>query len=162
MIEEQMPDILHITCHGDIGDETSGFVWTLDDTATGAQYKLTQDDIHFFDMEFAAAQPLIFGNACASAMAGDVREGRRLSTFGFEFYRSGASAFIGTFAPITKTLAVAFARVFYQKLLAEKQPVGEALRATKQQFSEQGDHDPSWLFYCLYGPSETQYQIVSP
>ncbi len=36
-------------------------------------------------------------------------------------------------------------------------PVGEALRKTKESFAVEHAKDPSYLFYCLYGPSDSTY-----
>ncbi len=159
---EVMPDVVHVTCHGNLGDE-SGFYWTLDHNSAESEYKMDQSIVSLIGagLDFASTRPLIFGNACASARAGQAFQGKLLSSFGYEFYKFGASAFIGTFAPITKKLAVEFARLFYQKLFVDQLPVGEALRATKLHFHQQGQRgDPSWLFYCLYGLPETKYKAV--
>lgn len=154
-----IPDILHVTCHG-ITEQNKPFYWTLDDSTTETNYQLSQRTIKLIsdDLVFATNQPMIFGNACASAGIGVNGYGRLMAGFGAEFYRLGASAFVGTFAPISKKLAVEFARQFYQQLFANGQPIGEALRATKQHFKEQGGSDPSWLFYCLYGSPTTKYE----
>ena len=99
----------------------------------------------------------MFGNACASNAAGN--QGGLSTGLGTSFFTQGALNFVGTFAPITKSLAIEFARQFYLRLLQDQMPIGKALWATKKHFFDLGGNDPSYLFYCLYGPSETCFQI---
>jgi hypothetical protein len=102
----------------------------------------------------------VFGNACASAGA----DLAALQGFGASFMVGGALNFVGTFAPITKTMAVEFAKRFYANLFGDNVrpplPIGEALRATKASFVAQSCTDPSYLFYCLYGPCDSTYVPV--
>ena len=69
-------------------------------------------------------------------------------------------AFVGTFAPVRKALAVEFAQRFYNNLLVSQMPVGQALWATKKQYVDEQATDPSWLFYCMYGPPETRFTLA--
>ncbi len=82
------------------------------------------------------------------------------TSFASEFLAGGASAFVGTLAPISNTIAVDFASEFYKHLLGKELPVGEALQETKRHFSTQAGADPSWLFYCLYGSPATRYKLA--
>ncbi len=156
------PDILHITCHG--GRETSigGFkeiAWTFDHKSNLTfQFDITSQVVDQIcrSVGFINHKPLVFGNACASVVGGAAT---RTPSFGFRFFEGGASAFIGTLAPVSQSMAVDFAVLFYKHLLAEQRPIGEALRKTKLHFGKQPGSDPSWLFYVLYGNPETRYRL---
>jgi CHAT domain-containing protein len=152
--------ILHVTCHGGLReDEKSEYYWTLDhQSPTPIDFRITATIAK--DRELSA-RPLVFANACSSVeQATDLIA---LQGFGPSFLIAGALNFIGTFAPITKTMAVEFARRFYTNLFREttgepRVPVAEALRATKQSFADENCTDPSYLFYCLYGPGDSTFQ----
>jgi CHAT domain len=148
-------DIIHVTCHGGL-QRGNNYYWTLDHLN-----RLAYD--YDIDYEFArgtamARRPLVFGNACAS----NATNFGAMHGFGSAFMIGGALNFVGTFAPITKTMAVAFGRRFYRQLLgagggAPGLPIAQALVATKKSFRDENCQDPSYLFYCLYGPSDTTY-----
>lgn len=158
-------DILHITCHGGLRDPTATdkeVYWTLDSQ--------NQQPINYeirtamFDNDIVGyeTKPLVFGNACASTDAGGggTRKNGLLPGYGASFFARGALNFVGTFAPITKTLAVEFARLFYENLLGavggQPLPIAQALWATKNRYrTVVNSPDPSYLFYCLYGPPDT-------
>lgn len=150
-------DIVHLTCHGGLIDAQGLSYWTLNDkTDSKWQHRIYSSTVEGLNL---TTKPLVFGNACASSQAVAANEGS--GTFptglGTEFFNRGALAFVGTFAPITKAVAFGFARRFYEHLLHDGFPVGRALWATKLDFRTNGEKDPSWLFYCLYGPPETQF-----
>jgi CHAT domain-containing protein len=151
------PGILHITCHGDKSTPDQGTVWTLDSKGLFLLFDLTDKMVGRLcaTQGFQAGKPLVFGNACSSSVGG-ASEVRSLAG---EFLHGGASAFVGTIAPITNRVAVEFAVVFYTKLLKEGLPIGEALHASKQEFHKKKGVDPSWLFYCLYGSPLLRYTV---
>jgi CHAT domain-containing protein len=169
-------DILHITCHGGIKNDDGEFVWTLDHRNSATfSYHITSTVVNSLRLR---ARPLVFGNACASSLASnttgadaDNNTHRRglIPGFGTSFFAQGVLNFVGTFAPVTKSVAIEFAHIFYQNLLGQNgQPgssIGRALWKTKTQFYErdvQGQAnkpDLSYLFYCLYGVPDTVYQI---
>jgi hypothetical protein len=156
---ESEASILHITCHGEFStaSEHPELHLTLNRGARDSQrsiYALTKGIVADEIAEYISRDrpPLVFGNACESAGITDLTPG-----LGWTFFRYGAAAFIGTFAKVTPRLAVEFAARFYEELLIEHKPVGEALRGTKQWFHEREEPDPSWLFYCLYGSPDTRF-----
>jgi hypothetical protein len=166
-------DILHITCHGGIPGDDGELVWTLDHRSTSAfSYHITST---FVNTLLLKARPLVFGNACASSLAagtGGAASGERLGLipgFGASFFAQGAVNFVGTFAPVTKSVGIDFARIFYRNLLGHNgQPataIGHALWQTKQHFFGQdlpgqaNKPDLSYLFYCLYGLPNVVYQV---
>lgn len=157
--EARETHVLHFTCHGGLDSAASeDYFWTLDHKSPNTyDYRLRKDDAAAANF---SERPLVFGNACSSIKG----EKTDLGTLGFgaNFLIGGALNFIGTFAPITKTTAIRFASRFYRNLFGTPTepglPVGAALRATKQQFAAEDAKDPSYLFYCLYGPSDSTYQ----
>ena len=148
----QSSDILHLTCHGGVDDQGRPSL-TLDPEDDYASIDEILADI----MEFPAAGPLVFGNACGSAPAA---VGPATRSVAVAFFDRGASAFVGTIAPISKILALEFAEVFYHRLLIDGLAIGEALRSTKEYFQQSATLDPSWLFYCLYGSPDTRFLPV--
>jgi hypothetical protein len=154
------PDILHITCHGDrpIGGSGHKTAWTLDMAGPSFKVNIGIAEVQSLCAKagFKKRNPLVFGNACSSAANADAE----FTSFASAFLAGGASAFVGTLAPISNTIAVDFASEFYKHLLGQELPVGEALQATKRHFSTQAGADPSWLFYCLYGSPATRYKLA--
>jgi len=158
--EAKGADVIHITCHGGLKEKDQNeYFWTLDHN----HERYFDYRIHTRDAEEArfSRRPLVFGNACTSAAASSI-DLTALQGFGGSFLIGGALNFVGTFAPITRTMAVTFAKRFYERLFGTPGgqpglPVGEALRAAKQSFAAQNYPDPSYLFYCLYGPGDSTY-----
>ena len=157
----QNADILHVMCHGMKEKET--VYLTLNHRSAPAKsilFNITTTSLNSFTF---GTRPLIFGNGCASSGAvGANQPGLMPPGIGASFFSRGALNFVGTFAPVTKTMALNFARKFYEHLLGQNGqpglPIAEALWATKQHFRQANANDPSYLFYCLYGPAETTYQ----
>jgi hypothetical protein len=157
--EARGADIVHVTCHGGLRDDTQALYWTLDHAnPMFFDYRITADFAQSAEFEH---RPLIFGNACASAATQPADLGA-LHGFGASFMIGGALNFVGTFAPVTKTMAVTFARRFYERLFGAGQPalpVADALVSAKQSFAAANCADPSYLFYCLYGPPDSVYTV---
>lgn len=156
--------VVHLTCHG-VQEGTKRY-WTLDHTQ-GQKLLWTilpSDADTTFEMKKTA--PLVFANACASAVGvggGGAAAGwfdALGEGFGWSLYDGGATAFVGTFAPVTDRVAITFATRFFEAALGAKKSVGEALYDTKQQFKAENEPDPSWLFYCLYGDATTKFEPV--
>ena len=103
--------------------------------------------------------PLVFGNACSSAGGGNIDTELGWGV-GKTLYESGASAFIGTIAPVQTKMAIAFASEFYRRLLTDGMPIGLALWETRWHFREAQSSDPSYLFYCLYGSPDTRFKLA--
>lgn len=145
-------DIVHLICHGKTKD--GDYCWTLDHEGEAVDYEINAGNIRGFFFDLDTNHPLVFGNACGSTAA--LAEGH-LKGLGPTCLNLGASAYIGTLAPITRSMAPKFAAEFFRQLLHEELPIGEALMATKE--SLQGSTDPSWLFYCLYGSPDTCFVL---
>ena len=160
----QDADILHVMCHG-MKDQGENVYLTLNHRSTPATsilYNITSGSLNGFLFRM---RPLVFGNGCSSsggAGANQIPGGLMPPGIGASFFSRGALNFIGTFAPVTKNMALQFARKFYEQLLGQNgvsgSPIAEALWATKKHFQQAGADDPSYLFYCLYGPPETSYR----
>jgi hypothetical protein len=152
----QQYDIIHITCHGNVKNNDGETVWAL--KLHGAAP--TRHHINYVwmgSLNLMPTRPLVFGNACGSAEAGP--QSSLSPVFGRDFFAKGAQNFIGSFGPLSKRLALDFAREFYRRLLLDEGlPIGEALLATKQHYHAQlVRDDPCYLFYCLYGPPGTRF-----
>ena len=150
---------MHFTCHGglkDAGTEGGSF-WTLNHKKpANPQFKIHAPIVRALKTKLPLTQPLIFGNACGSSgQAAGI--GGLVNSFGSLFVQSGASAFVGTFAPIAKTKAIQFAHQFYENLLVNGDPIATALWRAKQQFHASDPDDPSALFYCHYGRPGSRY-----
>jgi CHAT domain-containing protein len=158
LVEAKNADVIHLTCHGGLRDGTDIY-WTLDHrNPQFYDYRITTSIAESTRWDH---RPLVFGNACASN-ATPANDLGILHGFGASFMIAGALNFVGTFAPITRDTAVTFATRFYEQLFgtggAAGLPVADALLATKQGFFQANHPDPSYLFYCLYGPPDTTYR----
>lgn len=159
----QAADILHVTCHG-LRDD-SGPYWTLDPRKPKATYAytLSADIVGSLTDAFRSTRPLVFGNACATDAIGatEVEDRPPLAT---AFFRTGALNFVGSLAPLRRQLAISFARMFYEELLGQHKNVSTALLNAKQRCRADPatSSDPTYLFYCLYGPPETRYGEDAP
>lgn len=153
-------DIIHVTCHGGLRAANGSYYWTLDQNAAGLwfNYRIAADSLQTLRL---TSRPLVFGNACAAAAGGEGSQGA-LHGFGAVFMMKGALNFVGTFAPITQKTSVDFASAFYANLLGgpPERTIAEALLETKKSFMNVNATDPSYLFYCLYGPPDIQYKVV--
>ena len=153
--------IVHFTCHGglkDAGTEGGSF-WTLNHKQpTNPQFKIHAPIVRALKTKLPKTQPLIFGNACGSSGQA-TGTGGLVNSFGALFVQSGASAFVGTFAPIAKVRAIEFATQFYQHLLIDGESVSTALWRAKQHFHDTTPQDPSSLFYCQYGLPGSRYAL---
>jgi hypothetical protein len=153
--------IVHFTCHGGLKDAGAegGSFWTLNHKQpSNPQYKIHGALVRAFKTRFPKTQPLVFGNACGSSGDAGGLVGP-VNSFGSLFVQSGASAFVGTFAPVAKARAIEFAQQFYKRLLESGEPIGTALWRTKQLCRAQTPNDPSSLFYCHYGMPTTRYTL---
>jgi hypothetical protein len=148
--DAMMSDILHITCHGKFDDDDQSYYWAMNPASTlGALGGINAQA--FAVLQLTQGRPLVFANACVlTGQSAGVITG-----FGREFFMRGAQNAIGAFARLTTATAIPFAQAFYQRLLVDRLPIGQALE-TKRVFHK--GNDPSHLFYCLYGPPGTRFE----
>jgi hypothetical protein len=153
-------DVLHLTCHG----QTAGAGWSLDQNG-GAPSVI--DATFIDDVRLSEGKPLVFANACSSTGGGaSLQYG-----LAHKFIARGTLNLVGTFAPVTRTVAIQFGRTFYERLFTpvngEPPAIGEVLRRTKEEFHRSATqppaaaYDPSYLFYCLYGPGKSQFAVAA-
>lgn len=150
----QDDDIVHFTCHGSIKEGEPYWTFKPDDQAYW-RYDVTPSTLT--TLSLTRTTPLVFGNACKSAASSvGLLPGLATQLFGL-----GALNVVATFAPISQALAIDFARLFYERLLgsngAQATTIVDALWATKRHYAEAEHPDPSYLFYCLYGPPDTTF-----
>jgi hypothetical protein len=147
-ILEDAPSVLHFACHNEFTSK-AGSVISLDggplrpsDLAPARQAG-----------SMASSSPLVFLNACRTA--GEIPGLMEMMGWARQFMGAGAGAFIGSLWAVRSSSAKAFADTFYQALVSEAAPLGEAsLRARRAIAADGGD--PTWLAYTIYGnPSAT-------
>jgi hypothetical protein len=148
-------DIVHFTCHGRKDDEEGYYLMLRDEEWNTWPYRLYSGVIA---TEFPMDDALVFANACATDVA-TLDYGAMYLQFGQEFFKSGAGAFIGTFAPVPIEGAVRLADKFYEHLLAGE-TVGRALHSAKTFMRDQ--HNLFYLFYCLYGNALMRFKQSTP
>jgi hypothetical protein len=141
-------DILHCTCHGRLDPY-------LLQVAQDRQrsLNLSPDAIQLLPLEPGS---FVFANACASALP--VLLFGRYTSFGWEFYRRGAGAFVGTLGAVPATLAVGFAESVYEEF-CRGQTIGVALAAARRSAAEQ--RNLFWLFYCIYGNPDLSLNLAA-
>lgn len=132
-------DLVHFTCHGHVKPGPS---LQLADDADSPASSLSVFSLRSLNN---ISHSVIFANACTSSGMGSVLGDLR--NFGWEFYKKGSDAYIGTLGLVPTKYAIEFAELFYQKLLAGE-TVGAALHHAKLSARRE---NPFWLLYCLYG-----------
>ena len=117
-------DLIHFTGHCRQQDKTSGGL----ELADGSFLRLIEIGQLESERSFAAAQPFVMLNACASVRPylGLTHHG----SFAHRFVTSHACAVVGTLWPVAGAVANEFAQRFYVELASDK-PIGQALLAAK-------------------------------
>lgn len=133
-------DILHFTCHG----YTSPLYLHV---AKYPDLHLNLSPVTLYNSDFIIKDnSVVFSNACNSSTT-DIQLDNFIS-FGWEFYRKGASVFIGTLGTIPNEFAIHFSHYFY-KALFNGDKVGIAFKKAKDKMKEENNFH--YLLYCLYG-----------
>jgi CHAT domain-containing protein len=101
------------------------------------------------DRTLAAHTPLIFINACRSALG--VASYNRLDSWAEKFLRAGAGAFIGSLWAVSDGAAREFAMELYRRLQSGQALGAAVMSARTAAASLPGD--PTWLAYAAYGNS---------
>lgn len=135
-------DIIHVLCHGLVESSGGGLFLKIENNAGG---QLLPHHIRAFGP--LPKQPLVFVNACSSAAATFGAVG--FTSFARSFLGAGASAYIGTLAPVVTTTALRFATAFFDALLGKDLSFAEAMNAAHAVMA--GDPDPTWRLYAVYG-----------
>lgn len=153
---KKQPDfsLLHFACHG-------GFNNILpDDSAiqlSGNDY-LRPSDIHIY---FAppAARPIVFINACDGG-----RQGYSFTELGGWaqcLVKARVGAFVGAMWEVNDTLALEFAKNFYQALLQDNKTIGEAFQQARAVIHRQAPDNSTWLAYTLYADPEARLAQIA-
>lgn len=141
--------LLHFACHG-------GFNSTLpNDSAIQLSDNdcLRPSDIHlYFARPFT--RPLIFINACDGGRQGFSFTG--LGGWAQCLVKARVGAFAGAMWEVNDTLALEFAKHFYQALLQDKQTIGEAFQQARAVIRQQAPYNSTWLAYTLYADPEAR------
>ncbi|VTR92025.1 Uncharacterized protein OS=Burkholderia sp. SJ98 GN=BURK_019890 PE=4 SV=1: CHAT [Gemmata massiliana] len=92
-------------------------------------------------------RPLVFWNACRSGTLTETLTGVGGWAHGF-INRAQATAFVGTLWNVFDEGAHLFATAFYEHLIRNRRPIGQAVREARKVVKDAGD--PSWLGYTVY------------
>lgn len=154
LIERGHAGLLHFACHNAFTGDGSCVAMAdgpFDpvDLASAAQLRSLRRD-----------HPLVFFNACRSA--GEIDWFGASLGWAPQFLRAGAGAFVGTLWPVRSHSALRFAEAFYDRLITDGQPLGQASLAARRAVRDQ-DGDPTWLAYAVYGsPAARATSGISP
>ena len=94
------------------------------------------------------SRPLIFLNACTSA--GEDVSLTGIGGWSKRFVNAGVTAFIGSLWEVNDTLAAEFAKAFYDQVIVNKAPLGQAFQEARRIIKEKDPGNPTWLAYVLY------------
>lgn len=126
--------IVHFTCHGH---------------ADPLRLQVSETDNQVFNLTIQAMEVIdvkeggiVFVNACNSGATEIIFD--EFTNFGWEFYKKGTAAFIGTLGTVPIDGALQFAQLFYDRFFTK----GDLCKAfTKARESTTG---PVRLLYCIY------------
>jgi hypothetical protein len=133
-------DIIHLLCHGIV--ESEGSLYLKIENNPGGQ--LQPHHVRTFVLP---KRPLVFVNACSSAAATFGTVG--FTNFARNFLAAGASAYIGTLAPVVTPTALRFATAFFEGLVGKGLSIAGAMNSAHEAMA--GDADPTWRLYAVYG-----------
>lgn len=134
-------DVLHCTCHGHLDPY---------------MLQISKDSSPLTNLLLQSVQKLpvktgslVFANTCTSALP--MLTFGRFSSFAWEFYRHGASAFIGTLGAVPTNFALKFAEYVYSELFGNKSgaTISQAVAAARKRAAK--ERNLFWLLYCIYG-----------
>ncbi|HEY8983319.1 MAG TPA: hypothetical protein VIU15_27540 [Streptomyces sp.] len=138
--------IVYLYCHAvahDTDDESANPRLVVEGTAGGILLRSLRD--HGAALP---GSPVIVLNACGTAVSS------ALSTEGFlTYFLERSRGVLGTEADTPAPFAAAWATVFFDRLLSGE-PMGEAVRATREHFAL-GHRNPLGLLYALYCNGDT-------
>lgn len=139
------PSVVYLYGHGG-GDDTSPF-FVVGDEADGPIRRADLRDA----VDWRDARPLVFLNGCRSS---PLRPGAAFSYASGFLQTAHAAGVIGTEISIFESLATAFAEECLRRMVADREPLGSAVRATRLRLLEQGT--PLGLAYLAFGPLDVQ------
>ena len=140
---EAMPSLLHFACHNTFSQHSGSSIML-----EGGPLRPTDLSVAVQTRSMAAAGPLVFFNACRTAA-----EAPWLAEnlgWAKQFMRAGAGAFVGSLWAVRSSAAQAFAESFYDALVVQGLPLGEASLAARRSTTDQAG-DPTRLAYTIYG-----------
>ncbi|WP_327358097.1 CHAT domain-containing protein [Streptomyces sp. NBC_01304] len=142
LVNSGLAGLLHFACHNSF-------------TESGSRVAMADGRFDPMDLAYArragalrATRPLVFFNACRSA--GQISWYSANLGWAPQFLKAGAGAFVGTLWPVRSDSALQFADAFYDHLVTERLPLGEASMKARQAIRDHAG-DPTWLAYAVYG-----------
>jgi hypothetical protein len=137
-------DVIHFAGHGLHRDLDVEGSWLVLDQGED----LWPDDLSGEVGNLGTTWPLAFLNSCQSGRTGFSLT--HLGGWAPALLKAGAGAFLGPLWEVSDRGAELFARSFYQALLAERRPIGEAVRQARLAVRTELPGDPAWLAYTLF------------
>lgn len=149
-LENEEFSILHFACHGK-------FDANLPNEST---IKLSGGALCPSDIQTSFAgerpRPLVFINACHSAKVGF--NFTKIGGWAARLLHARVGMFIGAMWEVTDSLALHFARSFYEKLLKDNQTVAKAFQEAREEIRQLAPYDSTWLAYVLYADPNSRIQ----
>jgi hypothetical protein len=158
----QAPDqIEHLSCHGRFNEAHPELSKLLLGCADGEFPLLLADLTEGFGAQKIKTPgprqrpdlPLVFLNACESAVAAGTMSA---ASFPRHFLRWGNRAVIGSEAAIPDDVAAKFSRMFYEGILDDGLPVGDAVFQARIRLLARGN--PLGILYTFYGDPDLVVQ----
>jgi hypothetical protein len=142
------PGVLHFACHNRFTDKSGPTI-----AMVGGPLRPTDLAVAVQKRSLAVAAPLVFFNACRTA--GEILGLMQMMGWAKQFMAAGAGAFLGSLWAVRSSAARSFAEAFYEALVAQRLPLGQASLEARKAIAEDAG-DPTWLAYTVYGnPSAT-------
>ncbi|WP_155375186.1 CHAT domain-containing protein [Catellatospora vulcania] len=154
----------HFACHCDTTPEFDDDYKLELSTRNGRVRKIKFEEIRQGYIERIVEQQdstqdraVIILNACASSRTNP------LTAYSFPdfFLRQGHRAFIGTETDVPDSVASAFSRAFYGRLLEAKRPLGEAVVWARRDLLRDF-RNPLGLLYVMYGDTQLTVERARP
>lgn len=148
VIKKQAPHILHLACHGSIGEGADPAVFAIDNGLLVTTKNFQKRDYVF------EKGPLVFLNACEMGCDST----NKFHSFVDLMFDMKARAVIAPECVVPSARASRFASSFYKWFVRYHLPAADALHAARHERLDRAN-DPIGLAYSLYGQPET---FVSP
>jgi hypothetical protein len=146
-LEKRKTDVLHYTCHGNLAPP---MLQIADSNDEGLN--LIPDSVSQLPLQ---AGCLVFANACNSTVA--LLTPGQYTSFGWEFYKTGAAVFIGTLGAIPVSYAIDFAKTVYEELFIKNSTISQAVAIAKARAKQSGNL--CWLLFVIYGDPDFTIQL---
>jgi hypothetical protein len=135
-------DVIHFVGHGAFPDSSDP---TKAEISLAGTQKLHPSDISGVSANLGLKKPIVFLNACQVGRQSMALTG--IGGWASAMLRAGAGAFVGAHWEVTDDLALAFARRFYERVIAGDS-LAVATHEARAAIRDTGD--PTWLAYTVF------------